>query len=151
MSERANEGAQRSARAKRAVWRKRISERCEQTSERRSEWPSTLRVVSIVILPKLRCFCLLPSLVQRHNSAWRTLSCLQKIPAIPSELFPAIFCFRLLFTHHFHVLYETIYIVRYIHVVYARRLIVQCGCRCCDTSPKTSPSYPQGCLTQTGE
>ena len=28
-----------------------MSERCERTSERRSEWPSTLRVGFIVILP----------------------------------------------------------------------------------------------------
>ena len=32
---------QRSARAKQAGWSKRMSERCEQTSKRTSEWPST--------------------------------------------------------------------------------------------------------------
>ena len=41
VSERANEWAQRSARAKRAVRSKRMSERCERTSERMSEWPIT--------------------------------------------------------------------------------------------------------------
>ena len=41
VSERANEWAQRRARAKRAVRSKRTSERCERTSERTSEWPST--------------------------------------------------------------------------------------------------------------
>ena len=56
MSERASECAQRSARAKRAVRSKRMSERCERTSERTSEWPSTLRVHFIVILPTVeRC------------------------------------------------------------------------------------------------
>ena len=39
--ERANEWAQRSARAKRGVQSKQTSERCERTSERTSEWPST--------------------------------------------------------------------------------------------------------------
>ena len=33
-----------------------MSERCERTSERRSEWPSTLRVDFIVILPIADCF-----------------------------------------------------------------------------------------------
>ena len=41
VSERANEWAQRRARAKRAVRSKRTCERCEQTSEWPSEWPST--------------------------------------------------------------------------------------------------------------
>ena len=41
VSERANEWAQWRARAKRAVRSKRTSERCEQTSKRTSEWPST--------------------------------------------------------------------------------------------------------------
>ena len=40
VSKRANECAQQSARAKRAVWSKRTSEHCEQTSERTSKWPS---------------------------------------------------------------------------------------------------------------
>ena len=40
-SERTNEWAQRSARAKRAVHSKRMSERCERTRERMSEWPYT--------------------------------------------------------------------------------------------------------------
>ena len=31
-----------------------MSERCERTSERRSEWPSTLRVDFIIILPNVR-------------------------------------------------------------------------------------------------
>ena len=39
--ERANEWAQRRARAKRAVRSKQTSERCERTSERTNEWPST--------------------------------------------------------------------------------------------------------------
>ena len=47
VSERANEWAQRRARAKRAVPSKRTSERCERTSERTSEWPSTY--VSILV------------------------------------------------------------------------------------------------------
>ena len=54
VSERASKWAQRSARAKRAVRSKRMSERCERTSERRSEWPSALRVEFIVILPTVR-------------------------------------------------------------------------------------------------
>ena len=54
MSERANEWAQRSAQANRAVRRERMSEQCERTSERGSEWPSTLRVDFIVILPTVR-------------------------------------------------------------------------------------------------
>ena len=33
-----------------------MSERCERTSERRSEWPSTLRVDFTVILPTVRSF-----------------------------------------------------------------------------------------------
>ena len=41
VSERANKWAQRRARAKRAVRSKWTSERCERTSERTSEWPST--------------------------------------------------------------------------------------------------------------
>ena len=41
VSERANEWAQRRARAKRAVRSERTSERCEQTSKRTSKWPST--------------------------------------------------------------------------------------------------------------
>ena len=41
VSERANDGAQRRARAKRAVRSKRTSERCERMSEWTSEWPST--------------------------------------------------------------------------------------------------------------
>ena len=41
VSERAIEWAQRSVRAKRAVRSKRTSERCERTSEQRSEWPIT--------------------------------------------------------------------------------------------------------------
>merc|ERR1711989_93795 len=52
--------------AKRAVRSKQMSERCERTSERRSEWPSTLVVDFIVILPTgspppfLLSSCLLP-------------------------------------------------------------------------------------------
>ena len=45
--------AQQSARAKRAVRSKRKRERCKRTSERRSEWPSTLRVDFVVILPNV--------------------------------------------------------------------------------------------------
>ena len=41
VSERTNEWAQRSVRAKRAMRSKRTSEQCERTSERTSEWPST--------------------------------------------------------------------------------------------------------------
>ena len=54
MSERANEWAHWSERAKRAVRSKRMSKRYERTSERRSKWPSTLRVDFIVILPNVR-------------------------------------------------------------------------------------------------
>ena len=50
-SKRANEWAQRSAQAKRAVQSKRMSERCEQMSDWTSEWPSTQRVEFIDILP----------------------------------------------------------------------------------------------------
>ena len=61
VSERANEWASErmndhsSARAKRAVRSKRICERCERMSKRRSEWPSTQRVDFIVILPNVHC------------------------------------------------------------------------------------------------
>ena len=55
VSERANEWAQRSTRANRAVRSKWMSERCKRTSERRTEWPSTLRVDFIVILPTVHC------------------------------------------------------------------------------------------------
>ena len=48
----ASEWAQRSARAKRPVRSKRMSERCERTSERTSEWPKTLRVVFVSFLPR---------------------------------------------------------------------------------------------------
>ena len=41
VSEQVSEWAQRIARAKGAVWSKRMSEWCEQKSERTSEWPST--------------------------------------------------------------------------------------------------------------
>ena len=41
----------------RAVRSKRMSEWCERTSERRSEWPSTLRVDFIVIQPTVLWFC----------------------------------------------------------------------------------------------
>ena len=51
MSSGASEWAQRSARVKRAVRSRRMSERCEQTSERTSEWPFTLRVDFIYFLP----------------------------------------------------------------------------------------------------
>ena len=51
VSERANEWAQRSARTERAVRSKRMSERCERTSEQTSEWPSTLRIDFIVFQP----------------------------------------------------------------------------------------------------
>ena len=46
MSSGASEWAQRSARAKRAVRSKRTSERCQRTSERMSEWPSTYISIS---------------------------------------------------------------------------------------------------------
>ena len=35
-----------------------MSERCERTSERRSEWPSTLRVDFISFLPNVRSLCM---------------------------------------------------------------------------------------------
>ena len=41
VSKRASELAQQSARAKQVVRSKQTSERCERTSERKSEWPST--------------------------------------------------------------------------------------------------------------
>ena len=50
MSSEASEWAQWSPRAKRAVQRKRMRERCERTSERTSEWPSALRIDFIFIL-----------------------------------------------------------------------------------------------------
>ena len=49
----ASERAQRSAREKRAVQSQRMSERCECTSERRSELPRTQCVDFIAILPTL--------------------------------------------------------------------------------------------------
>ena len=54
VSQRANEWAQRSARAKRAVRRKRMSERCRRTSKWRSEWPRTLRVNFISFVPTVQ-------------------------------------------------------------------------------------------------
>ena len=54
--ERTNEWAQRSARAKQGVRSKGMIERCEGTNQRRSEWPSTLRVDFIVIQPMVRRF-----------------------------------------------------------------------------------------------
>ena len=55
VSERANEWAQRSARAKQ------MSERCERTSKRRSKWPSTQCVGFKYFLPTVR----------RGPNAWR--------------------------------------------------------------------------------
>ena len=52
----ASEWAQRSARAKRPVRSKRMSERCERTSERTSEWPSTLRVDFVSFQPRAHRF-----------------------------------------------------------------------------------------------
>ena len=49
VSEQANEWAQWSTRAKQAVRSKQMSERCERTSERTSEWPKTLCVYSLII------------------------------------------------------------------------------------------------------
>ena len=63
VSERAKEWAQQSAQAKRAVRSKRMSEQCEQTSKRRSEWPSTLCVNFVVILPTV------PGWIQQTISA----------------------------------------------------------------------------------
>ena len=40
-------------RAKRAVWSKKMNERCVRTYEWRSEWPSTQRIDSIIILPNV--------------------------------------------------------------------------------------------------
>ena len=54
-SERTNEWAQQSARAKRAVRRKWMNVQCEWTSERTSEWPSTLCVDFIGFLPNVHC------------------------------------------------------------------------------------------------
>ena len=56
VSERANEWAQQRARAKRAVRSKRTSERCEGTSERTSEWPSSY--VSILVCSRPECSAL---------------------------------------------------------------------------------------------
>ena len=53
VSERANEWAQRRARAKRAVRSKQTSERCERMSKRTSEWPSTY--VSILVCSRPHC------------------------------------------------------------------------------------------------
>ena len=53
-SEWVSERAQRSAGAKLAVRSERMSERCERTSERNSEWPSTLCVDFICLLPNVR-------------------------------------------------------------------------------------------------
>ena len=63
MSKRASELAQWSARAKRAVRSKLMSEGCERTSERMSEWPSTLRVDSLVILPTVHRFASFPLVI----------------------------------------------------------------------------------------
>ena len=54
-SKQTNKWAQRSARAKRAVRSQRMSEQWERTSERRSKWPTTLRVNFITILPNVHC------------------------------------------------------------------------------------------------
>ena len=45
--------SERRERAKRAVWSKQTSERCERTSERTSEWPSTY--VSILVCSRPQC------------------------------------------------------------------------------------------------
>ena len=57
VSERANEWAQQSPRAKWVMRGKRMIERCKQTSERRSEWPSSSRVKIIVFLPTVHSLC----------------------------------------------------------------------------------------------
>ena len=61
VSERVNKWAQR-CKAKRAVWNKQISERCERTSEQTSEWPSTY-------IPILGC--LEPLWTRTNFRAWR--------------------------------------------------------------------------------
>ena len=53
VSEQANEWAQWSARAKRAVRSKRMSWRCEQSSEQRSKLSNTRRVDFLVTLPNV--------------------------------------------------------------------------------------------------
>ena len=68
MSSRASE--LRSALAKRAVRSKQMSERCERMSERWSEWPSTLRVDFIVILPIV---CSLTIHANLRLLVWRAL------------------------------------------------------------------------------
>ena len=67
-----NKWAQRSAQTKRAVRSKRMSERCKWTSERRGEWPSTLRVDFIVILPTVRYVnALLHNIFNQSLDQWR--------------------------------------------------------------------------------
>ena len=55
LSERASDWAQWSPQAKWAVRSKQLSERCERTSEQRSEWPSTIRVDFISFPPTVEC------------------------------------------------------------------------------------------------
>ena len=79
MSERASEWAQRSARAKRAVQSKQMSEQCERMSERTSKWLSTLRFDFISFLPIVRRFIRLARLTS-------LLDCFYK-SSVPSRPF----------------------------------------------------------------
>ena len=60
-----------------------MSERCERTSERRSEWPSTLRVDFMVNVPTVHCsetnssFSFLSSLARFARKGGRRLTALQ--------------------------------------------------------------------------
>ena len=62
-SERTNERS--GARAKRAVWSKRVSERCEQTSERMNEW----LITNVRILRGSESQCILPIVRPKRVSA----------------------------------------------------------------------------------
>ena len=70
-SERTRERSRALERAKQEVRSKRMSERCERTSERTGEWPSSLSIDFIVILPTVHS--LLRSLVRPHHSLIRLL------------------------------------------------------------------------------
>ena len=73
-----------------AVQNKQMSERCKRTSERMNEWPSTLRVYSLLIRLTVQCFNLLTSsgikAESRRSSTLPLFSAFIMIIAIDSSL-----------------------------------------------------------------
>ena len=77
-----------------------MSERCERKSERRSEWPSTLRVDFIVILPAVHGLALDMPWTSSYSPSFLALSTLTR------QAFP--FCFMFPFpAYRFPVLSPT--------------------------------------------